>query len=206
MNNDHSTSAELETSSLEAEKHGLIAENEIVRGLIIRALTNDDVDGPAGFRALSLRLADEIQTERGGPLFLASRAPALQEIHESDDRLFRGAFVDGALVGWVLAVVRPLPTGESLGCIEALAVDPEAREIGIGEELLRVALSFCRSAGCVGVDSFALPGARETKNFFETFGMKARLLTVHVSFKADGTAGAKADRKLDATDVPSAAE
>jgi hypothetical protein len=31
----------------------------------------------------------------------------------------------------------------------------------------------------VGIDSFALPGDRETKNFFETQGMVARLIHVY---------------------------
>jgi ribosomal protein S18 acetylase RimI-like enzyme len=183
VNNGRSVSDASDDKRLEPVKDREPAENEVVRGLIIRALTKEDIEGPAGFDTLSSRLADEIKTERGGPLFLASRAPELQEIDESSHRMFRGAFVDGALVGWVVAIVRSLPNGELLGNIETLAVDPEAREIGIGEELLRVALSFCRLAGCIGVDSYALPGARETKNFFETFGMKARLLTVHVSFQ-----------------------
>ena len=42
-------------------------------------------------------------------------------------------------------------------------------------------LDWCRAAGCVGVDSLALPGNRHTKNFFETFGFKARALVVHRS-------------------------
>ena len=33
--------------------------------------------------------------------------------------------------------------------------------------------------GAVGIDSFALPGDRETKNFFETQGMVARLIHVY---------------------------
>jgi hypothetical protein len=31
----------------------------------------------------------------------------------------------------------------------------------------------------VGIDAFALPGMRETKNFFEGSGFTARLLVMH---------------------------
>lgn len=34
-------------------------------------------------------------------------------------------------------------------------------------------------AGAIGVDSLALPGDRGTKNFFESFGLKARAIVVH---------------------------
>jgi hypothetical protein len=49
----------------------------------------------------------------------------------------------------------------------------------VGEALLDAAMAFGREHACRGIDSYALPGARETKNFFETAGMKARLLVVH---------------------------
>ena len=42
-------------------------------------------------------------------------------------------------------------------------------------------LVWCRSQGCIGVDSLALPGNRETKNFFESFGLVARAIVVHRS-------------------------
>ena len=40
-------------------------------------------------------------------------------------------------------------------------------------------LAWARERGCIGIDSLALPGNRDTKNFFETFGFTARLLVVH---------------------------
>ncbi len=38
-----------------------------------------------------------------------------------------------------------------------------------------------RTRNCFGIDALALPGDRETKNFFESFGLKARQLVVHRS-------------------------
>jgi hypothetical protein len=40
-------------------------------------------------------------------------------------------------------------------------------------------LAWFSARGCLGVDSTALPGARETKNFFEESGFTARLLVMH---------------------------
>jgi GNAT superfamily N-acetyltransferase len=161
----------------------------------IRALVADDIDGAAGFADLRRGVIDELAQERGGALFLAQRSDrtAAELLHTptgtnsaelKDPSFLRGAFIDSALLGWVYVVVTTMPDRRKLGCIEELGVHADARQLGIGEALLNVSLEYCREQGCVGVDSFALPGARETKNFFETFGMKARLLTVHVRLAA----------------------
>ena len=41
-----------------------------------------------------------------------------------------------------------------------------------------------KNASC-GIDSFALPGDRETKNFFESQGMVARLINVYRSLDSE---------------------
>jgi GNAT superfamily N-acetyltransferase len=63
--------------------------------------------------------------------------------------------------------------------LRALYVDPAAREVGLGETVIESVLAWCRQHGCVGLDAVALPGDRETKNFFETQGLVARAITVH---------------------------
>ena len=150
--------------------------------IVVRPIQLTDHDGPAGLRALRAAVAAELALERGGVLFLAEQAHRTYEAFQGPaaDVLCEVAIANGALVGWSYTVVRTLADGSSLATIEELAVDAGAREIGAGEALLDSALRWCRSQGCTGADSYALPGARETKNFFETFGMKARLLTVHV--------------------------
>ena len=40
-------------------------------------------------------------------------------------------------------------------------------------------ISWLGAKGCRAVDAGALPGQRETKNFFEAAGFKARLITMH---------------------------
>jgi GNAT superfamily N-acetyltransferase len=142
------------------------------------------LEGAVGLRALRQVIAAELTDERGGPLFLAEAQRTTLEamvksVAEQQAHLL-GAFSDGALIGWAFVRLHALPDQRLLGSIDELAVHPDARQIGAGELLLEHVLAWCRLQNCIGVDSYALPGARETKNFFETFGMKARLLTVHV--------------------------
>lgn len=153
--------------------------------LVVRHATATDIDGPDGLDALRTAIIAELAGERGGPLFLADRADrttaSLLE-KRPEPSLCEVVAFEGSLLGWSYVTVRTLTDGRRVGTVEELAVDHGARAIGAGEALLDSALAWCRAQGCTGVDSFALPGARETKNFFETFGLKARLLTVHVDF------------------------
>ena len=45
--------------------------------------------------------------------------------------------------------------------------------------------SWARAAGCIGIDSLALPGDRATKNFFEAAGLIARAIVVHRSLASE---------------------
>ena len=47
-------------------------------------------------------------------------------------------------------------------------------------------MAHATAAGAIGVDALALPGDRATKNFFETFGLKARAIVVHLSLLPAG--------------------
>ena len=49
----------------------------------------------------------------------------------------------------------------------------------MGEAMLDLCLEWATSGGCIGLDSLALPGDRQTKNFFESFGLVARAIIVH---------------------------
>lgn len=110
---------------------------------------------------------------RGGPVFVAGEAarfsPSFTVVGE----------IDGVAVGFGSAAVQALADGSRVGVVGELFVEAEGRAIGVGEAMIGLLLEWCRSEGCTGVDAFALPGMRETKNFFETFGFTARLLVVH---------------------------
>lgn len=142
------------------------------------------------------RVVAGMEGQRGGELFLAAEAGhgsvrdrMARAIEDPDAWAVVGCY-DGVVLGWALAGVETLPDGRRLGVIEAIAVDPEARAAGIGEAMMDLVLAELEGAGCIGADARALPGDRETKNFFESFGLKARLLTVHRSFVVEPDSGA----------------
>ncbi len=135
--------------------------------------------------AVAGRVRDELEPGRGGVLFLAREAgpwPFDDRVHsiiDSDRAIAVVGTYDDVIFGYGLAVLEEMRDGRLLGVIEDLAVDEQARKSGIGEAMMNLILDGLTEAGCVGVDSRALPGDRHTKNFFESFGLKARLLTVH---------------------------
>lgn len=68
--------------------------------------------------------------------------------------------------------------GGSTATISELFVLPEARHVGMGHALLESAMDSARSSGCDCIDAAALPGDRQTKNFFEDHGLVARKIVV----------------------------
>ncbi len=128
----------------------------------------------------------EQRDQRGGSVWvrhgvLAQPAEALTAALDDPAQLLLVGTVDDTVVGYALVEVGPLQDGEPLGVIREIYVEPEARSIGVGECLIDDVLAWCRTQGCVGVDALALPGNRQTKNFFETFGFTARAIVVHRS-------------------------
>ena len=122
----------------------------------------------------------ELSTGRGGAVFVAREAP------EPMTRAWPRRCADAGIAcgrgpsttpWWVTqARVEPLRTGVNLGVIEDIYVEVEGRAIGVGEAMMGAALEWFVAEGCKGVDAYALPGDRHTKNFFEEsgFGPPAR--------------------------------
>lgn len=128
---------------------------------------------------------EEIAEIRGGPLWAAREglAEPLEEAYAAlldrdDARLLVGT-VDDAVIGFGAGVLDRLHTGERLGVVSDLYVEPEARGIGVGEGIANALLAWFSEHGCVGVDAWALPGHRMTKNFFEDQGFVSRGIVVH---------------------------
>jgi GNAT superfamily N-acetyltransferase len=90
--------------------------------------------------------------------------------------------IDNHVFGVSAGFEVPLTDGGTLGSIRVMYVGEAARSVGIGDLLVVGLADHYRAAGCVGVDAWALPGERETKNFYEAHGFSARVLTVHQSF------------------------
>ena len=147
-----------------------------------RPATEHDLDRLA---ELTAEAVAEQADARGGSIWsrrearrLPARASLAAALHDPEQLVLAGTFHD-AVIGYAVAGLDRLADGARLGVVSDIYVEPEARAVGVGEALIDEVLAWCTDAGCVGVDALALPGNRSTKNFFETFGFKARALIVH---------------------------
>jgi GNAT superfamily N-acetyltransferase len=116
---------------------------------------------------LAQAFRDEVVAEKGGPLWLRRHAPPAAATTLV-------GLIEDVDVGYALVSCD----GE-LAVLHEIYVEPGARGVGVGSALLEATAAWARDQGCTGLDAFALPGARETKNFFEAHGLVTRLLTVH---------------------------
>jgi GNAT superfamily N-acetyltransferase len=128
---------------------------------------------------------DELVPMKGGALWSAREAvaepfeDAYGALIDRDDALVVVGTVDETIIGFGVLTLERLRTGETLGVISDLFVEPGARGIGVGEEMADDLVAFCEKRGCTGIDALALPGHRTTKNFFEESGFTARALVMH---------------------------
>ena len=135
--------------------------------------------------ALAQQLHNELAGMRGGAIWSAREArreplePGLASQLEDPAACVLVGLIDDVVVGYGVVVIETLATGERLGRITDLFVEEPAREIGVGEALTDGLLAFAAQHQTVGVDAFALPGHRATKNFFEDQGFTARALIMH---------------------------
>jgi ribosomal protein S18 acetylase RimI-like enzyme len=153
-----------------------------------RPATSDDV---AQIAELAERAVAELTVTKGGALWARREArprPYVESICADlaapDHHVLVGEFL-GAIVGYAVVRAETLRDGGVLGVIDDIYVEPEARGVGVGESLMDGIETWCRARGCVGIDGLALPGNRETKNFFERFGLVARAIIVHRPLDGD---------------------
>jgi GNAT superfamily N-acetyltransferase len=132
----------------------------------------------------------ELRPLRGGDVWAARGARAepvedkLRATVADPDQLVLAGTLDGVVLGYAVARTESLQDGRTLGVVDDIFVEEGARAVGLGEALMDRVVAWCAERGCFGIDAVALPGARDTKNFFETFGFTARLLVVHRSLDA----------------------
>jgi GNAT superfamily N-acetyltransferase len=143
--------------------------------------------------ALGRQALAEMAPARGGQVFVQreGRAEPLEdrfaaELGDADHGLFVGLF-DDVVLGYAAVSAERLRDGSWLAVLSDLYVEPPAREVGVGEALMEAVLAWATEHGCAGADALALPGDRMTKNFFESQGFTARLLTMH--HRLDGGGG-----------------
>lgn len=148
-----------------------------------RIATASDLDALTTLREEARRQTAE---KRGGPALLGRDHPG-----EAVDRVVEAALLgeSPAVVG-VMGTLDEMPVGYMLADtvhaggtgrvarLLGLWVTPSARSMGVGEAMMGELLAWARAAGCVELDAEALPGDRDTKNFFETSGLVARQIKV----------------------------
>ncbi|MCC6435410.1 MAG: GNAT family N-acetyltransferase [Acidimicrobiales bacterium] len=137
-----------------------------------------------------LELADAAHTEllgeRGGPTWSVREAPPtprdgeLRAALDDTDRCVLLGTVDDYPVGYGVAGLERLRNGELLAVVSDVYVEAPFRGVAVGEAVMDRLIAWAREQGCSGIDSLVLPGMRESKNFFERYGMKARALLVHL--------------------------
>ncbi len=114
---------------------------------------------------------------RGGNALLAEQ-PAVSDwnaaIRDASCAIWIATIDDVALGYLELA----LPARGGVGVVRQVYVHPGARELGFGDDLLAAAIEATAGAGGTVIESFALPGDRDTKNLFERAGVTARKLIV----------------------------
>ena len=109
----------------------------------------------------------ELHTYRGAAEFLRDLPDRTQ------DNIIVVLEHDGKVVAFASMNVT-----HDVAVVERIYVAPHARQLGAGASLIDFLSDQARELGCVRLESYALPGDRQTKNLFERAGMKARLLTV----------------------------
>ncbi len=148
---------------------------------------------PAGTDDVS-RLAEltraaiaELTPTRGGGVWRAAEARAepiekgIGALLDDPDALVVVGTIDGVTVGYAVVRVEHLGDGSRLGVIDDIFVETEARGIGLGEAMMTDLVAWSVDHRCFGMDAMALPGHRQTKNFFEESGFTARKLVMHHS-------------------------
>lgn len=138
----------------------------------VRAMRADDAGELARLEA-EARTA--IVDQRGGAAHLAE-VSAVGEwaslLHRTDRHVVVGT-IDDIVVGYLELVIEP-PRAQ----VRQVYVHPEARELGLGDEMLTLATRTAVAAGCTVLEGSALPGDRDTKNLYERAGIVARKIIV----------------------------
>ena len=142
---------------------------------------------------LARKAIEELLPMRGGAVWWAQEgrqepieSSFAADLGDDQRRVLAGTF-DGVIVGYAVVHVDRLADDSLLGVVQEIFVEPEARQVGLGEAMMEDLVAWCSARGCFGMDALALPGHRSTKNFFEESGFTARKLVMHHSLRpADG--------------------
>lgn len=137
---------------------------------------------------LADELVEAVASQRGGPLLIdpddeghgpEGSVTRLKQLLGDGQALVLAGTLDQAVTGFALCHLEDRGGHGRHGVLDACYVEPEARGVGLGRALMEALLSWLEERGCRWVDGTALPGDRGAKNFYESAGFKARMLTMH---------------------------
>lgn len=136
-----------------------------------------DLGDARGLAALETQARERLLQQRGGPQALAEQ-PAVDDwaalLARGDVCVFV-ATIDDVPLGYL---ELHLPDENGRATVRQVYVDEGARELGFGDDMIGLAIDATLASGGSVIESFALPGDRNTKNLFERAGMTARKLIV----------------------------
>lgn len=92
--------------------------------------------------------------------------------------------VVGELEGCIVGYCSVSFHSDDLATVDQIYVEPEARRIGIAQEMLEAVVELAQIKGLRTLDALALPGGREVKNLLEGLGFKARLLVLNLPLRS----------------------
>lgn len=123
---------------------------------------------------------------RGGPMYLLRnhRPSPTDDSYGADiddpDKIVVIGTVRSYPAGFGVAGLTRLADGYVLAEVTELFVEADLRGVGVGAAIMDMLIDWARSVGANGIDSQAMPGDRDTKNFFEGNNMVTRALNVHM--------------------------
>lgn len=151
----------------------------------VRVATEDDL--PELVRLAELARG-ELGEERGGPMWQllhgrpdplpATLVADLTEAASDAGVVLLGLYA-GAPAGYAAAHREQLGDGSAIAVVSDVFVEAGFRGVGLGDAMMTELMGWAIAHGCRGIDALALPGMRQSKNFFERFGLVARAILVH---------------------------
>ena len=129
----------------------------------------------ADLAQLEREAREALVDQRGGMQQLAEQ-PAVDDWSELIGRADSDVFV-GTIDDVIVAFLESAYVGD-VAVVRQAYVEPEARELGLGDGMLAAAMHAARLRGCTAIEGTALPGDRNTKNLYERAGVTARKITV----------------------------
>ena len=102
---------------------------------------------------------------------------------DPDAHIYLGE-IDDVPVGFLVArdeALLPQADGQRVAAVRLIFTLEGARGVGVGETMTDLFLRDAISRGIRSFDAHVSPGHRESKNFFESHGFKARSIVMHRS-------------------------